>query len=76
MSAGQGIFHETYKERPYWWEAYAPEAPELQDVPAETRVAIIGAGYAGLATALELSRQGIEATVFNAAEPGYGAVRI
>jgi len=71
--AGKGIFHETYKERPYWWEAYTPEAPDLQDVPSETRVAIIGAGYAGLATALELSKQGLEATVFAAAEPGYGA---
>ena len=67
------VFHETYKERPYWWEAYAPEAGELLDVPAESRVAIIGAGYAGLATALELSKLGMEATVIDAAEPGYGA---
>lgn len=33
-----GIFHDTYKERPYWWEAYAPEAPELREIPtAATR---------------------------------------
>ena len=72
MSHG-AVFHETYKERPYWWEAYAPEAPQLEEVPETTRVAVIGAGYAGLATALELSRLGIEATVLDAAEPGYGA---
>ena len=56
-----------------WWDAYAPEAPELADVPAETRVAIIGAGYAGLAAALELTKLGIEATVFDAGAPGFGA---
>ena len=67
------IFHESFKERPYWWEAYAPEAGQLQDVPGHCDVAIIGAGYAGLATALELSKLGIEATVLDAAEPGYGA---
>ena len=71
--AQDGIFHETYKERPYWWEAYAPEAPDLAEVSAEARVAIIGAGYAGLATALELSKLGVEAVVVDAAEPGYGA---
>ncbi len=68
-----GIFHESFKERPYWWEAYTPDASDLQDVPPESEVAIIGAGYAGLATALELSKLGIEATVLDAAEPGYGA---
>ncbi|MEM8686962.1 MAG: FAD-dependent oxidoreductase [Pseudomonadota bacterium] len=67
------IFHEAFKERPYWWEAYAPEAPELADVPATSEVAVIGAGYAGLATALELAKLGLEATVVDAAEPGYGA---
>lgn len=67
------IFHESYKERPYWWEAYAPDAANLQDVPGESEVAIIGAGYAGLATAMELATLGIGATVLDAAEPGYGA---
>lgn len=67
------IFHESYKERPYWWEAYTPDASSLHDVPARSDVAIIGAGYAGLATALELSKLGIQVTVLDAAEPGYGA---
>ncbi len=69
----QDNFHETFKEQPYWWEAYTPDASDLQEVPARTEVAIIGAGYAGVATALELSKLGIEATVLDAAEPGYGA---
>ena len=67
------IFANDYREFPYWWEAYEPGGGDLEDVPGETRVAIIGAGYAGLATALELSRLGIEATVIDANDPGYGA---
>ncbi len=67
------IFHEDFKERPYWWEAYAPVPSDQHDVPTETEVAVIGAGYAGLATAMELAKLGIQATVLDAAEPGYGA---
>lgn len=69
----QPTFHEDYRERPFWWGDYEPQTVELQDVPARTRVAVIGAGYAGLAAAIELARLGIEATVFDAGEPGRGA---
>jgi glycine/D-amino acid oxidase-like deaminating enzyme len=66
------IFHQDFKARPYWWEAYAPERlPELQ-IPKEARVAIVGAGYAGLSAALELNRQGIDCLVLDANEPGFG----
>jgi glycine/D-amino acid oxidase-like deaminating enzyme len=41
-------------------------------VPKKARVAIIGAGYAGLSAAIELERQGLDAVVFDANEPGYG----
>ena len=67
------IFHHDFQEKPYWWEAYQPASETLTGVPAEARVAIIGAGYAGLATALELHKLGIEAVVFDAEVPGYGA---
>ena len=30
------IFHPDFQPRPYWWEAYAPAAGELTDVPKET----------------------------------------
>lgn len=57
------------------WAATACAAPKYQDMPPErlTDVAIIGAGYTGLSTALHLARQGIEATVVEASEPGWGA---
>jgi glycine/D-amino acid oxidase-like deaminating enzyme len=67
------ILHADFKSEPYWWEAYRPTAQNLVDVPKECRVAIVGGGYAGLATALELAKQGVESVVLEAKELGYGA---
>src|ERR1051326_3895194 len=71
--ARDGLFHPDFQPRPYWWEAYAPTAGELAELPAEARVAIVGGGYAGLATALELARHGIEAVVLERGALGVGA---
>jgi glycine/D-amino acid oxidase-like deaminating enzyme len=68
-----GIFHSDFKSTPYWWEAYKPAAGELVDVPRESRVAIVGGGYAGLSAALELSKHGIDAVVFERGALGEGA---
>ncbi|MCB1432063.1 MAG: FAD-binding oxidoreductase, partial [Alphaproteobacteria bacterium] len=66
------IFHKDFKPRPFWWEAHEPRPlPEIE-LPRETRVAIVGAGYAGLNAALELNREGIDCVVLDANEPGYG----
>lgn len=67
------IFHPDFKPKPYWWEAYEPQALAPREVPRTARVAVVGAGYAGISTALELAKQGIEAVVLDAAEPGFGA---
>jgi glycine/D-amino acid oxidase-like deaminating enzyme len=66
------IFHPDFKAKPFWWEAYAPAAGDLVDVPREAPVVMIGAGYAGLSTALELARNGIASVVLDANEPGFG----
>lgn len=67
------IFHRDFKARPYWWDEYSPQAlPEIA-LPKEIRVAIVGAGYAGLSAALELARRGVDCLVLDAAEPGFGA---
>ena len=42
-------------------------------MPKAARVAIVGGGYAGLSTALELAKQGIDAVVLEAGELGFGA---
>src|SRR5437868_12061326 len=67
------IFHPDFAPRPYWWEAYAPSAGELVDVPKESRVAIVGGGYAGLAASLELAKHGVDAVVLEGGALGVGA---
>ena len=67
------IFHRDFKPIPYWWEAYTPTAGDLVEVPKAARVAIVGGGYAGLSTALELAKHGIDAVVLEAGELGFGA---
>jgi glycine/D-amino acid oxidase-like deaminating enzyme len=67
------IFHKDFKAQPYWWEAHKPSAlPEIS-LPHETRVVIVGAGYAGLSAALELTVLGLDCLVLDANEPGFGA---
>jgi glycine/D-amino acid oxidase-like deaminating enzyme len=69
----ESIFHKDFKARPFWWEEYAPQAlPEIA-LPKDIRVAIVGAGYAGLSAALELARQGVDCIVLDSSEPGFGA---
>ena len=48
------IFHPDFKAQPWWWEAWHPNNALSQDPPAKTDVVIVGAGYGGLSTALEL----------------------
>jgi glycine/D-amino acid oxidase-like deaminating enzyme len=67
------ILHRDFTPTPYWWEAYAPTAGELREVPREARVAIVGGGYAGLSAALELAKHGVDALVLEANELGFGA---
>src|SRR5262245_9464273 len=71
--SNRSIFHPDFKARPFWWEAYEPKKAELKEVPKEARVAIIGGGYAGLAAALQLAKDGVDAVVLEAAQPGVGA---
>jgi glycine/D-amino acid oxidase-like deaminating enzyme len=67
------IFHRDFTPTPYWWEAYTPTAGELAELPRSARVAIVGGGYAGLSTALELAKHGVHAVVLEASELGFGA---
>jgi len=70
--SGKGIFHQDFQLKPWWWEAYEPQALDLSDVPATADVAIVGAGYAGISAALELAKNNINAVVFDAEQPGFG----
>jgi len=71
--AAAALFHPDFKASPFWWEAWRPSAAGAADLPARADVAIVGAGYGGLATALELRRAGTDVVVIEANEFGSGA---
>jgi len=60
---------------PSLWAATAPPGPRLQRLAGRrrTEVAVIGAGYTGLSTALHLANAGIDCAVIDRHEPGWGA---
>ncbi len=67
------IFATDYKEEPYWWEAFRPQAIEAPALPRRTDVVVVGGGYAGLSTARALADGGIESVVVEAGDFGSGA---
>ncbi len=73
MSDFAKIRHPDFQDKPYWWEAAAPNDALSGDLPAQTEVLIVGAGYGGLNAALELARNGREAVVCDAEQLGWGA---
>ncbi|HYC66009.1 MAG TPA: FAD-dependent oxidoreductase, partial [Reyranellaceae bacterium] len=67
------IYHPDFKAQPWWWEAWTPDNALSQDPPARTDVVIVGAGYGGLSTALELRRNGVACVVLERGDFGVGA---
>lgn len=56
------------------WEATAPPPPDTPSLagPMDTDVAIVGAGYTGLSTALHLAERGVAVTLLEASTIGAG----
>jgi glycine/D-amino acid oxidase-like deaminating enzyme len=65
---------EPFPLAPSLWAATAAPAPrtEILQGSAQADVAIVGAGYAGLSTALHLARRGVKTTLVEARELGFG----
>src|ERR687886_1478301 len=56
-----------------WAATAAPAVPTPPlDESVSTDVAVVGAGYMGLSTALHLAERGVSVTVLDAEEPGFG----
>ncbi len=57
------------------WGKTAPELPPLETLRENVKadVAIVGAGFCGLSTALHLTEEGLSVVVVDAHEPGWGA---
>src|SRR5438105_2196769 len=73
MTNRDGIDHVDWP--PSLWAAVTPPGPELPALTgaAVCDVVVIGAGFTGLSTALHLRQAGVDVTVIEAAEPGWGA---
>jgi glycine/D-amino acid oxidase-like deaminating enzyme len=67
--------YDTARSVPSWWEESAPPAPPRPPLTGETTadVAIIGAGFTGLACARALAERGIGAVALDAGEIGWGS---
>jgi glycine/D-amino acid oxidase-like deaminating enzyme len=65
---------EPFPLAPSLWAATAPPAPATPPLAASARAhaCVIGAGYAGLSTALTLAERGVQTIVLEARAPGWG----
>ncbi len=70
---GNSIFASDFKDEPYWWEAFRPQAIEASSLPQKTDVVVVGGGYAGLAAARALADGGVQSVVLEAGDFGSGA---
>jgi glycine/D-amino acid oxidase-like deaminating enzyme len=67
------LLAEGFKADPYWWEAVPRGAAELQPLPPDADVVVVGSGYAGLSAAIALRRAGRSVIVVEAQSAGHGA---
>ena len=69
----QDCFAPGVKLQPYWWdEAPRPDLAEAK-LPSRVDVAIVGAGYTGLAAGMVLARAGRSVLICDAEAAGWGA---
>ena len=62
-----------FKSQPLWWDEDPPFRSDDETLPGQCDVAVIGGGFAGLSTALELARNGSRVVVLEADAFGFNA---
>ncbi len=62
-----------YREQPLWWDDAGLPEVRTAAPPREVSVLVVGAGYTGLAAALELRRRNVDTVVVDAGQLGAGA---
>jgi glycine/D-amino acid oxidase-like deaminating enzyme len=73
MSHKDDLFTADFRAEPYWWNEFKPGPLNLREPGRTHDVAVVGGGYAGLAVALEVARQGLSVVVFESGWFGDGA---
>ncbi len=66
------MYTDDYKAEPFWWKAAPRPEPSDEVLPDHIDVAIVGAGYTGLHTALQTARAGLSTLVLDADVLGFG----
>ena len=56
-----------------WWEDSLPVVVDHSELPEHVDVAVIGGGFSGISSALELARAGVKVALIDKEWPGYGA---
>jgi glycine/D-amino acid oxidase-like deaminating enzyme len=67
------IPNQDFRTEPIWWDDTPPRPEPAQAVAAQSDVVVVGGGFAGLSTALELARNGVGVTLFEADAFGFNA---
>ncbi|PXW25760.1 NAD(P)/FAD-dependent oxidoreductase [Paraburkholderia caballeronis] len=65
--------NQDFAQRPYWWDEAPPQNEVRPSLSSSYDVAVVGGGFSGLATALELARNGVKVVVFEADQFGFNA---
>ena len=73
MTESHRLLATDFKDEPYWWEAFRPQALPAPSLPTRSDVVVVGGGYAGLSAARALADGGVQSVVLEAGDFGAGA---